>query len=327
MKRTVQDATREGVTVDKAPPEIRGITKPVSWRTRKRGSLSRHTGAAIGFLAPAVILMILIFLVPIVLAIVLSFSEYSPITRNFEFLGWDNFTKIFADRRFWSSIWITVVWTAVGVGLEYVLAMVIAVLIYNVTRGSRIYRVLFGLPWAIPPVFAALVWAALYDPTSGGINSILSSLGLTSESVNWLGSTELALGSLIVVGLWKFTPFMVLTLLAGMQAIDTQLYEAAAVDGAGAWRTFWKITLPLLAPVSVVVLTLSTIWRSKHFDIIWTLTKGGPADSTQVLSVYAYKQSIINLDLGAGAAVAVVLSLGLLVLILLMSRKIMKAEQ
>lgn len=287
-------------------------------RARRR----REALTAWGYLSPAALLLALVFLFPMVMAVVLSFSSYDVVKRTIRLVRLDNYMDLLQNPVFLSSVLTTVKWTVAVVFLSYGLALAIAGLVNGAVHGARLYRVLFGLPWAVPPVFAALIWAALWDPNGGGVNGILKSAGIGDGHYNWLGSTDLALPSLVIVGVWRFAPFMVLSILAGMQSVDPQLYEAAALDGAGGWRRFWSVTFPLIRPVSVVVLTLTTIWAARHFDMIWTLTHGGPANATHVISVYSYEETVLNANVGNGSTAAVILSVLLLALALTMSKRL-----
>jgi multiple sugar transport system permease protein len=188
--------------------------------------------------------------------------------------------------------------------LEFTFALVTS-LVLNLTKRLRaILRALVLLPWVVPPVTVGLIWKTILDTDSGLLNNILKELGIKVQPL--LASPNQALGTLIVVAVWRYAPFMVIALLAGLQSIDKELYEASAIEGARPFQVFRYITWPLLRPVVLVVIAIGTIWRVGHFDLVNMMTGGGPAGSTELLSTLAYSKTIADLNGGSGAAVALV---------------------
>jgi ABC-type sugar transport system permease subunit len=274
------------------------------------------------FIAPAGILLIAVFAIPTIWAIGMSLFEYNLIGTDRPFVGLDNYINLLTnDRVFWRSVRVTIVWTFISVSLEYVIALVIAVLLNEAGKLRGGFRAVTALPWAVPPVIAALIWSTMYDPHIGVLNQVLQPMGLIRSPKTWLAEPGLVLPSLIAVVLWKYTPFMILALLAGLQSIPEDLYDAAAVDGANLLQRFRYVTLPLLMPVTTVVLTLGVIWRAKHFDIVWALTKGGPGSTSELLTINAYRRVIMSFQAGVGSAVAVILAIGLLGFMIYMLRR------
>jgi multiple sugar transport system permease protein len=215
------------------------------------------------------------------------------------FVGLDNFAFLIQDSRFWNAFGNTLYFTAVSVAAELLLGLGVAVLLHRAFRGKGLMRTVLLIPWAIPTVVSAKMWEWLYNPDFGLLNYLLG------MRINWLGSPALALHAAIFMDVWKTTPFVALLLMAGLQTIPRELYQAARIDGATAWMAFRAITLPLLKPVILVVLIFRTLDAFRVFDAVYVLTGGGPANTTETLSIYAYKVLFQTLQFGYGSAIAV----------------------
>ena len=253
---------------------------------------------------PAVFVLGLVIGVPLVQVVIMSLSEYSFIGDS-KFIGLRNFIKLFfKDRVFWPTVRNTVIWTFVSIFLEFIFSLSIALLLNEIIRLKGFLRGLVLLPWVVPPVTVGLIWKTILDTDSGLLNKILVSLGLEKQPL--LSSPDQALWVLIVVVIWRYSPFMIISLLAGLQSIDKGLYEVSAIEGANSLQKLYYITLPLLRPVMLVVLAQGTIWRIGHFDLVSMMTGGGPAGSTELLATLAYSKTITELNGGGGAAVALV---------------------
>jgi multiple sugar transport system permease protein len=251
------------------------------------------------FLAPAAVTLGAVALFPALAVLWLSLEERSPLLAAARFVGFDNYTRLIADARFWNALANTVYFSALSVALEVLLGLLIALLLARAFRGRALLYSIILLPWAIPTVVSARLWEWLYNADYGVLNYLLGT------HVNWLGSPGWALHAAILMDVWKATPFVALLLIAGLQTIPRELYQAAALDGAGAWTTFRRITLPLLVPLLLVVLVFRTIDAFRVFDAIYVLTGGGPANSTETVSIYAYRVLFQALEFGYGSAVAV----------------------
>lgn len=263
------------------------------------------------FLAPAGVVLALVALLPMLLVVWLSLEQRSPLLGAARFIGFDNYLRLFGDVRFWNAFGNTVYFTAVSVALEILLGLAIALLLRHAFRGRALMYSVVLLPWAIPTVVSARLWEWMYNADYGVLNYLLGT------SINWLGSPAWALNAAILMDVWKATPFVALLLLAGLQTIPRELYQAAAIDGASPWTMFRRITVPLLAPLILVVLIFRTIDAFRVFDAIYVLTGGGPANSTETLSIYAYKLLFQTLEFGYGSALAVsvLLCVGLLTIV------------
>ena len=226
---------------------------------------------------------------------------------EFPFSGWENYERVLEDPLFWIAVKNTLVFTAITVTSEIVLAVAIALLINQAgVWTSRITRFLILLPYAIPPICNGLIWSFLYNFQFGFLNRILFSTGLVQEPVNWAGNPDTALYAVTVPYIWRTLPFAIILVHAALQGIPRELYEQAAIDGANAWHRFSRITLPMLRPVIVVCVVIRAIDAFRTFDIVWTISGGGPARATEVFSIYAYVESFQFLNLGRGSAAAVI---------------------
>lgn len=253
---------------------------------------------------PAVVVMGIVIGIPLIRVVIMSISEYSFIGDS-KFIGLDNFVKLFTgDRRFWPTVRNTVIWTLVSISLEFLFALGVSMLLNQLTRLKGILRGLVLLPWVVPPVTVGLIWKTILDTDSGLLNNILSGMHITRQPL--LSSPKQAFWVLIVVVIWRYSSFMIISLLAGLQSIDRSFYETSAIEGANAFQNFLYITLPMLRPVILVVLAQGTIWRVGHFDLVNMMTGGGPAGSTELLSTLAYSKTITELNGGSGAAVAII---------------------
>ncbi|MCQ4211225.1 carbohydrate ABC transporter permease [Streptomyces longispororuber] len=274
--------------------------------TRRRRRLSQW-----GFIAPAVVFMLLFFGYPLVRNVVMSFQDFSPSTffdGKSPFNGTDNWSKVFHDDLFGKALWHTIVFTIGSLVGQFGIGLALAVFFTKKFPLNGFLRSLILLPWLVPMVVSGIVWRRILDQDTGVLNSFADTLGLGGHTP-WLTSPGMALFSVILVNIWIGIPFNMVILYGGLQEIPKELYEAASLDGASAWRTFRSITLPLLKPVITVVLVLGFMSTVKILDLILALTDGGPADSTQTLGTLTYQNSFVQLDFGAGAVVGNVLIL------------------
>jgi multiple sugar transport system permease protein len=256
---------------------------------------------------PALLLLLLVFAYPILRAFWLSiFTENLGTQLQPIFSGLDNYIRLVLDGRFWQSLWNTAVFTLASVVLELLLGMGIALVLNQSFRGRGALRTIAILPWALPTAVMALAWAWIFNDQFGVWNDILLRLGLIQAPVNWLGNPNLAMMTIIAADVWKTTPFISILLLAGLQSISQDLYEAHAIDGASAWQSFYRITLPLLMPQILIALLFRVAQAVGIFDLVQVMTGGGPAGSTETVSIYIYATVMRYLDFGYGAALVVV---------------------
>jgi len=262
---------------------------------------------------PTLITLGLVLAYPIYYAAYLSFHKVSlaELRRGvFPFVGLANYERIFNDPLFLLSLKNTIIFTVFSVTVEVVLAIAIALLIDQRLWTSRITKFLILVPYAVPPIANGLIWGFIYSFEYGFLNRILFTFGLTDSAINWAGDPATALFAVSVPYIWRTLPFAILLIHAALQGISKELYEAASVDGAGAFGRFWHITLPLLRPIIVVILVLRTSFAFAVFDEVLAITQGGPGDATWVASWYSYKKGFSPpFDIGVGAASAYVLAI------------------
>jgi trehalose/maltose transport system permease protein len=261
-------------------------------------SLERR--AAYAFVAPAVFVLVAVALYPTLAAVWLSAHRMIVVFHDRRFVGFDNYVFMGKDARFWAALGHTLYFTVVAVALELVLGIGLALLLDVRAKGRGLLRASMLIPWAIPTVVAAKLWAWLFNHDFGLVARLLPG------DADWLGSPSLAIHAAIVVDVWKTTPFVAFLVLAGLVTIPRELYEAAHIDGASPFQTFAKVTLPMLRPTLAVTLIFRTLDAFRVFDAIYVLTEGGPANTTETLSVYAYKMLMRAGDFGYGSALSVV---------------------
>lgn len=275
-------------------------------KARKHGITESRFGYLM--VMPALICIGLIALYPVAQTFWLSLHrlrlQFPDMTR---FIGLQNYITVFSDERFINATINTIEFTVISVALELVFGLGVAMLMNKEYRGRGLVRAAALVPWAIPTTVSAMMWKFIYNDQMGVLNDILVRLHLIPTYRAWLGSEATAMGAAIAADVWKTTPFMALLLLAGLQVIPKELYEAATVDGASPVRQFITITLPLLRPTILVALIFRTLDAFRVFDLIYVLTGGGPGNSTETLSVYAYKTLFRNMDFGMGSAMAVLI--------------------
>ncbi len=272
----------------------------------KSNSVLSEQALAYLLVSPAVLCIILVAFFPIGRTIYLSMFKMKLQFINLkQFVGLDNYITLANDPRFWKSIYNTLFFVFTSVSIEFVIGMAMALVMNREFRGRSAVRAAILVPWAIPTVVSAMMWSFIYNDQLGVLNDILLKLHLIDSYKTWLGNASTAIWAAITADVWKTSPYVGLLLLAGLQVIPQELYEAATVDGASKIRQFITVTLPLLKPTILVTLLLRTLDSFRVFDIIFVLTGGGPANSTETISVYTYKTLFRNLDFGMGSAMAV----------------------
>ncbi|MBC7236881.1 MAG: sugar ABC transporter permease, partial [Chloroflexi bacterium] len=285
------------------PPLLRWLDKLTRPSRFWRHVLGHDWFAAYAFMAPTLLLMGGLIAYPFLRAVYLSFTRTRGASVG-PFVGLANYRFLWTDRFFRESVWITVRFTLFsGLG-KFLLSLAAALVLHRLGPKADLWTGLILLPWIMPTIVRAITWRGLLDPLYGGVNRLLIDLGLIQKAIPFFGSIDLALPSVMLVDIWQGIPFFTINLLAGLKAIDAELYEAAAIDGAGAWRRFLHITLPGLRYVVIVVNLLATIWTFNNFELIFLLTAGGPMNATKVYSVLAYNYAVRGRQFGLATAVA-----------------------
>lgn len=264
-------------------------------------------------IAPALIIILAMVFVPAVNAILMSFQSYD-LRRPSEigFVGLSNYSDVLQDSLFWSSLWRTIIWVVFGVGFQFVFGFALALLLNSKFKGRGIARAVSLIPWVTPGVLIGLMWRWIYDGSYGVLNDLLLKLGWIHDKIPFLAQESTAFPSTIVTIIWQGIPFFALMLLAGLQGVPGELYEAANIDGANVFQKLFKVTIPSLKNTIFVTTLLRVIWVANSVDVIFNMTGGGPAYSTQTLSVYIFNKANA-LNLGYSSAMSILLTLILLV--------------
>lgn len=275
---------------------------------------ARETLANYAYLLPAAICLGGTVAFPILKAIHMSlYQNVLSRPQDYHFIGLGNYVRMVHDPTFWLTLQNSFVWVFFSVSLQFVLGFVAALLLNVEFKARAFFRTLNLLPWIIPGVVVGLVWEYLYQPNYGPLNDILRRMGLLTVPVAWLSEPTLAMAAVIFTNIWRGIPFFSIMILAGLQAIPDEVYEAATVDGASVTQRFWHITLPMLRPIIVVATATRIIWTFNYADLIFVMTSGGPANATQITSSYTLLTAYTDLDFGYAATLSVILLVIMLV--------------
>jgi multiple sugar transport system permease protein len=259
-------------------------------------------------LLPALIPVLLFSLIPLIRGVYLGFTDYQlgdPIRFN----GFANYIRMAEDVFFWKSFQVGFVWTLIVTIGQVLLGLGLALLLNRKVRFTSWYSALMLVPWAMPPIIRGIVWRQVYDPDAGILNGALMQAGIIHQQINWLSSFEYVIPAVIVAGIWGEIPKAAVFLLAGLQSIPKDLYEAVSIDGAGTWKQFRHVTLPMLTPVMAAVVSLSFMWNFNTFGIVWVLTQGGPGGLTRLPMLAAYEEAFRYGYVGYAAAIGNVMVL------------------
>lgn len=263
--------------------------------------------------SPSLALLFLVILFPVFWALFTSVHDYTLIAPNFDtFNGHDNYWKALGDPEFRHTLGLTAFFVAAVVLLEFALGFLVALMLNTVERFKSVYYAILLCPLLMNPVIVGLIWRMFLHPSLGIVNYLLSLIGLSP--VNWLGSTKVALWTVIMVDIWHQVSFMIVLLLAGLSALPREPYEAARVDGASSFRSFWHITLPLMWPVIAVTLLIRLIFAVKTYDLVYIMTRGGPGVATDLVSYFIYRTAFVGLNIGEASAMSAILLVVILTL-------------
>ncbi|MCR9136500.1 MAG: sugar ABC transporter permease [Alphaproteobacteria bacterium] len=256
------------------------------------------------FLLPAIAIYMVFAIYPTISVIEYSFTDWNGISPERNYIGLANYERLFSDRIFWEAFRNTFVWSGVIIVINVGIGLVLAAMLARVWRARLIIQTAIVLPVVISPMAVATIWRWMYQPT-GVVNQVLEAIGLGGFATPWLGSPDVVLYALAFAHSWSTIGLSVIIFLAGLQAVDEDLYEAARVDGANALQSFRFVTLPALRPVTAVVFILTLTQSFKVFDIVWATTQGGPIRFSEILSTYMYKRGALENEYGYGAAIGV----------------------
>jgi len=278
-------------------------TIPSSKSSFLRDLLERERSLGILLMLPGACLLILFMAYPFFLGIWLSLSD-SRIGQLGNFIGLRNFSDLLTDSIFHQTARNTLIYALVTVPFKAVLGLGLAMVLNNRMRFSNPVRAAVMMPWIVPTALSSLGWFMIFDPVFSPLSWLLKDLGVIKTNINFLGAPNLAIGSVCLANIWRGIPFFGITILAGLQAVPQELHEAAAIDGANVWHRFRHVTIPAIKGVVLIASLLSIIWTFADFQLIYILTKGGPANQTHIFGTYAYQIGLNATEIGMGAAIA-----------------------
>lgn len=280
------------------------------------------------FLLPAMLVLVVIILYPVFSNLVMSVYKVKLFRgAGDEFVGLANYAKLLGSRTFINSVWSSVRFTIYSLPVAFILGMGMALIFNEIKKYRPVFTGFLLVPWAIAPVVTGYMWRWLFHDSFGLINYALLSMGIIDANIPWLAQPDTAVGAVVVANVWRFMPYITIMLLAGMQGISSELYEAAHVDGANVFERFFHVTLPQLKHVIGVVFLFATIWMVNDFALIFIMTEGGPAKATQVVPITVYRIAFEHLRLGRGAAAALILLVFLLSMSMVFIRVLFREER
>lgn len=287
-----------------------GQTPPLEAIRGDRGS-----AALFGYLfvAPLILWLVITIALPLVYSVFLSFTDIGVVGTEGAFIGLDNYRRIVAEPEFRAAFVRSLVWAFGGGLVQIVLAFAAALTLNQAFRGQRFARTWIILSWIVPTIVIAIMWRWMLNATFGIVNYLITHLGLSAVPIDFLGTPQWAMPTLVLINAWRWFPFLALLILAGLQTIPEEYYQAAQIDGAGPVKRFSSITLPLLQPVLYVTGLIGTLWAFNIFDLIWLMTQGGPVDATETLPVLIYDRAFNGFALGEASTISVLLALFLLI--------------
>ena len=276
---------------------------------------TKHNQYALIFIGPAMLVLLVVIAYPFFYNIYMSMTNWNMYHfRNPEFIGLKHYARLFTEPDIFKIFGKTLAWTAINLVFHFILGLSAALLLNNKIKARPIYRALLILPWAMPQYISALTWRGMFNLEYGSVNLLLAKIGI--EPIGWFSSEFWAFLAPSITNIWLGFPFIMVIALGGLQSIPEELYEAARIDGAGAWRRFRSITLPMLKPVLTPALVLGTIWTFNNLNVIWLVTNQGmPADKTHILVTYVYKAAFTYYRYGYAAAFSVLIFLILLLIV------------
>jgi multiple sugar transport system permease protein len=291
------------------------------------GALRRKRLTPWLFVAPTMIVILLVTIFPTIYSLGLSFTKWEVTLQEKPFIGLGNYIALFQDDRFLHAILITLIVVVVGVGVEMIIGFSLAQMFVAEMKGKRIIVAALLLPVMVMPVVVGYTWRLLWDAQYGPINQIIGWIIGRPFTYTWLAQPNTAIFAILVTEIWQWTPFMFLVFLSGLAVLDPEIFEAADIDGAGGWDKLWHLTLPLMRPIIIVALLIRSLDALKFFDIIFTMSGGGPGNSTETISFYIYQVGYQFFRLGYGAAASFVLLIFLAVLLTFLLRMFKSATE
>lgn len=279
-------------------------------------------GFRYALIAPSIFILLLVGVFPLIYLLVVSFQGITMTDNDTTFQGLMNFKALADDTRLWQSLWHTIVFTLIALPVELVLGLAMAQLFIDRLPGRQIFVALLVLPVVVSPIVSGATWSLMFDNRFGPINQILGWIAGQEVTILWTVKPDLVYPAILVAEIWQWTPFMFLLLLAALSAVDKSQLEAAAIDGAGFWRTFTRIVLPAIWPVMAVAVLIRGLDLFRLFDIVWALTKGGPGTMTETISIFTYVKGFQQFETSYTAAVALLIVVLLSVVVTLLLKRV-----
>lgn len=273
-------------------------------RLRRHWLLNR---LAYVLILPSIILIALIYFYPVISGIWQSFHNFNRVKPwAYGFIGLENYITALTTHQVWIALRTSAIWTIGGVGFSYVLGLICALLLNDKIRLRGIYRAILLLPWIVPPLVSGTSMLWMFNDQTGLVNRLLFNLGIIDQPIYWLSRPNLAMFAVITVHVWRTFPMMMITILSALSSIPDDIYEAGRIDGASPWHLFRYLTFPLILPVSIITMVLSSIWTFNDFGTIWVMTGGGPANATTTLIILSFKEAFQRFNVGYGTSLAVI---------------------
>lgn len=283
--------------------------------TKVIGMERKEKRLAFILIAPAVIYLILVMGLPLIWAVYTSLTDKVIGGSEINFVGFKNYIDIVQESVFQKAMINTIIFAFFAVLGKVILGMIMALTMNRPLKGCGIIRIAMILPWTIPTIVSVFAWQWIYSDVGGALNRILMVLNITDHQVGWLSTTNMAMFSVVLVNIWRGTPFIAISVLAALQNISSELYEAASLDGANMLKRFWYVTLPSVKEVIKLSAFVTTVWTLNDFEIVWCMTRGGPSHATELVSTYSYIQGFMNSNIAKSVAASLILVPILVVLV------------
>lgn len=283
---------------------------------------TRRSRARLGllFVAPTFLVVAVFFLFPLGSAVYFALTNWDGVSATPTFVAADNFLRMISDKEVWHALGNNLIWVVVGTTAPIVLGLLLAVVLWSGVRAVLLYRLVFFMPYILPPIAVGIVWGWIYDPINGWLNRLLTLVGLGDAARGWLGEPNTALYAVLAAAIWATFGFVVVIFLAALQNVDLDLIDAARIDGANAARRLWHVILPQIVPVFFMVTAITFVGGISVFDIVFIMTGGGPGNATSVLGTYAFKNAFQLNDIGYGTALALLITVLSLPCVMIINR-------
>ena len=295
-------------------------------KMNRLGNIADRVISPILFLLPSLSVYLVFTFGTLIYSFILSFTDWDGLTKNFNFIGFANYIKLFKDATFYNALKNNMIWAVISLIIPMFLGLFLAVLVDRKIRGENIFKSIFYLPQTLSFVVVGVIWSWVYEPTEGIINSTLSAIGLGSLAQHWIGNTKLTIYSLILTGAWQITGYTMVLYLAGLRSISQDVIEASRIDGANNWQSFWHVVYPMLRNIRTVVIATIIINSFKVFDLVYTMTSGGPGEASNVLALFMYKEAFWKFKMSYGTAISVIQFLIILIVMVVYLSRTIKQE-